>query len=99
MGVEITLFRSTNAQRLESWCLQGNLRSPTLNVGFREYRRAPWMAGVGAKRTFAGVGVLLRLGGAADISSECMEGQRRFQPSAQWYLQRRLLFSVTLRSR
>ena len=31
MGVEITLFRSTNAQRLRAGASRGNLRSPTLN--------------------------------------------------------------------
>ena len=28
MGVEITLFRSTNAQRFQSWCLQGQPSEP-----------------------------------------------------------------------
>jgi len=30
MGVEITLFLN-QCSKIESWCIQGNLRSPTLN--------------------------------------------------------------------
>lgn len=63
MGVEITLFRSTNAQRLRAGASRGNLRSPTLNkrrlsgipsspVNGRDGRKAD-AAGCGRKRTTA----------------------------------------------
>ena len=45
------------------------------------------MTDSGAKRTLAGVGVLLRLGVQRTFYVRCVEGQCCFQPSAQRYLQ------------